>query len=176
MSSQITFTSARLLSFGRNQNIGTAQFVCSWNQRVAKSMGWGDEIPSWEKKSSLDGELHATSMKLTPSEAAMKKHELEMDINLVYGFEAVRLELEGSKGKGFRTEVRFKIDFTDPNGCKLLERYIMTLTDSKGSMSVSYTPQAVQEALPLSSEADQAQGTLENQVVEIIKGSKAKAN
>jgi hypothetical protein len=149
MPDKITMTSARLESFKRGHDGGVAQFASSWNQKVADALDWPDDIPQALTGANLEGDLHATSCELIPSEGALKKHGIDLEINRVTKFEAVRLELEGKKGKGYRTELRFKVHFTDKAGARKLEQYLLTIGEGKGSLTVSYTRQ---EALPLEQE------------------------
>lgn len=136
----ITFTSARLESFTRTPKGGKAIFASSWNQKAATAMGW-QELPDSVSGASLDGELSASSLSLTPSDSEMKRHAIDLDITQVHKFEAVRLEAEGKKGKGHRTEIRFHVIFADVAGCKKLEQYMQTIGAGKGTCTVSYTKQ-----------------------------------
>lgn len=168
MPDKISFTSARLLSFSRKPTGGVAKFAASWNENVAKAMKWTD-IPECMTGASLEGELMAETCELKPTQAEMKKHAIELKINRVADFKTVRLELEKTKGKGHRTELRFDVTFTDMAGAKKLEQYIQTMgDDGKGTLSVSYV---VQEELPLQ-DPDAAQRVLETQVEDIAKSRK----
>lgn len=118
-------------------------------------MDWPEEVPAMLTGANLEGDLHATSCDLIPSEGALKKHAVDLEINRVTKFEAVRLELEGKKGKGYRTELRFKVHFTDKAGARKLEQYMLTIGEGKGSLTVSYTKQT---ELPLAT-TDQRQAT-----------------
>ena len=139
MSDTLSFTSAVLKSFSRSHKGGVANFASSLNNRVSAVMGWG--IGSGNTSVSLEGELHASSMILTPKEAGLAKHKLEMDIQSVTGFEAVRFEAEGKKGKGFRYEIHFKVKFASKDACRDLERYMLTMGEGKGTLQVSYVKQ-----------------------------------
>lgn len=140
MPSKIRFTSVVLESFKRNSKGGSAVLSSSWNQTVAQSMGWS-VLPDSVSGASLDGDLAASSMLLTPSDKELKSHALELDITRVHKFEAVRLENEGTKGKGRRIEVRFAVEFAVTNGAKKLEQYMCTVGQGKGSLDVMYTKQ-----------------------------------
>lgn len=144
MPDKITFTSAVLESFSRSSKGGHAQFTASWNQNVAKALGW-TELPDCLSGANLDGDLAASSMELRPSDKQLSKHGIELDITRVHKFEAVRLELEGKRGKGHRIEIRFKVAFAAPGTCEQLETYLLTIGEGKGSLTVSYVRQ---EALP----------------------------
>lgn len=160
MPSKVTFTSARLESFKRSPEGGVAQFASSWNQKVADALNWKEEMPEFMAGANLDGDLHATTCELIPSESELKRHGIEIEINRVTKFEVVRLELEGKKGKGTRTELRFKVHFTDKAGGKKLEQYMLTIGEGKGSLTVSYQKQEVlaltdAQAAATSKEADE---------------------
>lgn len=147
MPDKITFTSARLEKFSRSSDGGVAIFASSWNQKVADALNWSNELPECLTGANLEGDLHATTCELIPSESALKKHGIELEISRVTKFETVRLDLEGKKDKGHRTELRFKIHFTDKNGARKLEQYMLTIGEGKASLTVSYTKQ---EVLPMS--------------------------
>ena len=140
MAAKIVFTSAVLESFARKPEGGTAQFTSSWNKNVASALGWVD-MPDCLSGANLDGDLAASSMELKPSDKELARHVIELDITRVYKFEAVRQELEGKRGKGHRIEVRFKVAFTAPGVCEMLESYMLTIGSGKGSLTVSYQKQ-----------------------------------
>jgi len=144
MADKITFTSAVLESFSRNGNGGKAKFSCGLNAKVMAAMGWV-EIPECLTGASLEGELHATTADLVPSEAQLKSHGFELTVSEVSKFESIRLEIEGKKGKGHRTELRFVVAFPDQKGAAKLEKYMLTVGEGKSSLTVSYTRQ---ETLP----------------------------
>jgi hypothetical protein len=139
MPDTITFTSVVLKRFLRSHKGGVAVFASSLNNKVCNVMGWG--IGEGQTSSHLEGQLHASSMILKPSEAALAKHKLELDIQSVGDFEAIRYEVEGKKGKGFRHEIHFKVKFGDKDGCKELERYMLTMGEGKATLQVSYVKQ-----------------------------------
>ena len=157
MSEKLTITSVTLLTFKRDLKGGGADFSSSITQAVRKIMGW-TEIPECYSGGSLDGDLAATVITLTPNDEALKRHAIDLDTTKVHKFEVVRLELEGKKGKGFRFELRFHVKFSDVKGCRKLEEYM--LTAGKSTMVVSYEKQAVQADLPGTEVAADAQGDL----------------
>jgi hypothetical protein len=140
MSDTLVFTSAVLESFSRRMNGGTATFSASLSKPVCKALKW-DDIPDFLAGATPDGDLHAVEATLTPVEDGLKKHKIGLSINQVHKFEIVRLELEGKKGKGHRLELRFNVKFTDTRGCEKLEKYMQTIGEGKGQLSVTYTPQ-----------------------------------
>lgn len=142
---KLTFTSAQLLSFCRDAKGGTASFSSSMNAHVERAMGWTD-APSWLTGGNLEGELAASIVQLVPEDQAARRHEVQLDVHRINGFALVRRELEGTRQKGHRHELRFKVHYSDIQGAKKLEEYILTCGKSK--VVVSYTKQAVQEDLP----------------------------
>lgn len=165
MADRITFTGAVLESFSRNGNGGKAKFSCGLNVKVMQSMGWV-EIPECLTGASLEGELHATACELVPSEAQLKKHGIELTISEVSKFESVRLEIEGKKGKGHRTELRFVVAFPDIKGARKLEEYMLTIGEGKSSLTVSYTKQ---ETIP-----GMAEESTQEELEEIVQDAKRK--
>ncbi len=170
MSDKLTFTGAVLESFSRNGNGGKAKFSCGLNQKVMQSMGWV-EIPECLTGASLEGELHATACELVPSEAQLKKHGIDLTISEVSKFESIRLEIEGKKGKGHRTELRFVVAFPDIKGARKLEEYMLTIGEGKSSLTVSYTKQ---ETLPGVDPTSEGQQELE-EIVQDAKRRRATA-
>lgn len=145
MPEKLTFTSVELDSFGRSKTGVSAKFACSLNSAVINKMGWS-EIPECMTGSDLEGEITAISLELVPDEGMLKKHAISLDLAQISKFKTVRLELEGKKGKGHRTELRFTVTSMDVKGARKLEEYILTAGKSK--LIVSYEKQAKQEDLP----------------------------
>lgn len=152
----IAFTKAVLLEFSRNQKGGTAKFRAALSADVRKRLKW-TELQPFESGVKLEGELHAQRINLQPEEGPLAKFQIEIDVKNVYGFNAVKLELEGSRGKGFRHELRFSIDFADQKGCHFLEEYITSVGEGIGLLTVTYVPQ---QKLDLEGEKQNAQQEL----------------
>lgn len=134
-----------MLSFTRKASGGKATFSSSLNSAVINKMGWA-EVPEAITGASLEGDLAASSLVLTPKDKELARHETQIEISRIAKFETVRLELEGKSGKGHRTELRFTAYFADPVACKKLEAYLLTC--GKSTVTVSYTKQAEQDSLP----------------------------
>ena len=109
-------------------------------------MGWNG-FPAGATSVKLEGELHATSMTLTPKEGPLSKWTTTFDISKVSDFQAFRLESEGTRGKGHRIELRFGVSFADREGCRYLEEYMTNAGEAKASLDVSYTKQAEQSSM-----------------------------
>ena len=155
MSEQITFTGCVLKSFTRDHKGGSASFSANLTTKVITKMGW-DEYPDGATSVSLDGSLAASTVALTPSAGELAKWETDFEATSVKGFEAVRYELEGKKGKGYRYELHFKVGFADMKACSKLEAFMTHVGDEKASLKVNYTPAA--EQMPL----DDKQAPLDN--------------
>lgn len=140
MPETLQFVSAQLKSFGRDRKGGYAVFAASFTKTVCDVMGWSG-FPEGAQSVKLEGDLHATHAKLTPKEKPLIKHAVDIDINEVSGFQVLRLELEGHKGKGWRYELRFEVGFNGAAGCRQLEEYMMTIGEGKSTLLVSYSKQ-----------------------------------
>jgi hypothetical protein len=145
MADRLQFPTAELLKFSRKKEGGTAQFSSSITKAVMQTMEW-TEIPDCATGCTLDGELAASNLTLTPKDEALKRFACDLDVNLVNSFVTVRRELEGKQGKGHRTELRFIAHFQDIEGARKLEEFLMTA--NKCSVTISYQKQAKQVYLP----------------------------
>ena len=142
MADKIVFTSAVLRSFGRDGKAGTAKFSASLTDQVMKALQV-TEVPECLTGATIDADLHATAFELVPSEKELAKHGFDLDISRAHGFNVVRREIEGKRGKGHRQELHFVVTFADKNGCRKLEQYMTTIGEAKGRLSISYTKQEV---------------------------------
>jgi hypothetical protein len=155
---QITFTGCVLKSFSRNPNGGKAHFSANFNAKVGKQMGWAG-FPDGATSISLEGSLAASKATLQPADGALAKWEIGFDATAVKGFEAVRYELEGKKGKGYRYELHFVAEFKDMTACKMLEEFITHIGDHKSTLTVAYTKAAEQTEIDLAGD-ERRQATL----------------
>jgi hypothetical protein len=151
MAERLQFSSVELDKFSRNSKGVHADFSSALNSSVMQAMGWTD-IPECLTGADLEGEIACISMELIPTDTLLKKHAIELDLASLHTFQTVRRELEGKKGKGYRTELRFKVTCQDQQGARKLEAYM--LTAGKSTIKVSYEKQAKQEEMPLDSDLD----------------------
>jgi hypothetical protein len=158
MSDSIQFTGVTLKSFSRNIHGGKANFSANFSPKVGKAMGWAG-FTEGATSMSLEGSLAASKATLQPSDGALAKWEIGFDATAVKGFEAVRYEMEGKRGKGYRYELHFYAEFKDMTACKLLEEFITNIGDHKSTLTVAYTKAAEQTDLPLATD-DQRQATM----------------
>jgi hypothetical protein len=162
MSESVTFTSCVLQSFNRNHKRGQARFSCNLTIPLAQKMGWADAqgkiaIPEIMTGGDVEGSLAGTSMTLQSSEGALAQYQIEFKITTVGTFELKRRELEKSRGKGFRFELHFTVEFPDMTGCRYLEEYMVSVGDQKGTLLVRYEPAAKQQTLPGAGDAELTQ-------------------
>lgn len=103
-------------------------------------MSW-TALPECLSGGNLDGDLAGDTFSLVPTEKALRQHAIDFRSTRVHSFSAVRLELEGKKDKGHRTEVRFKVDFAAPGIAAQLEQYMLTIGEAKSTATISYVQQ-----------------------------------
>ncbi len=97
----------------------------------------------------LEGRLAATHAHLQPKDGELGKWQIEFDATSVDGFEGIRFEVEGKRGKGHRLELNFKVHFADKTACAALEAYMTTMGEGKGVLTVNYVEQPKQGELPM---------------------------
>jgi hypothetical protein len=146
MSDQITFTGCVLKNFSRNHHGGKANFSGNFSEKIGKQMGWAG-MQAGATSVSLEGSLAASTVQLQPKDGALAKWLTEFSATAVKSFEAIRYEMEGKKGKGFRYELHFAVEFKDMTACRYLEEFITHIGESKSDLTVSYTKQAEQTSL-----------------------------
>jgi hypothetical protein len=146
MSDKITFTGAILKSFGRNKNGGKAIFHCNYTKAIGDQMGWGG-LTNGQKDVTLEGSLAASTCVFQPNHGELSKWSVEFTASAVKGFEAVRLESEGTKGKSHRFELRFTVEFVDMTACRYLEEFMTHAGGEKSTLTVSYTKAAEQTGM-----------------------------
>lgn len=134
---KVVFTGVKLKSFTRNKKGGTADLSSNINSDVRKLMKWA-EMPDGYPSAKPGGVIVATKMLLRSDKADLATYEVSVDISSITGFEIVRLETEGKRGKGTRLELHFKVSFVDIEGCAVLENYITSAVDSVGTLEVTY--------------------------------------
>lgn len=167
MAEKITFSGARLLQFSRSgKKGGTARFRGIVNAHVLGKMDW-PEPDERVSSSRPEGDLQARIIEVIPKDKELRKFEFTLDCQRVHGFEIVRRELEGKKGKGFRHELQFDVTFGDQLGCAKLEHFMLNAGLAKCGVIVSYEPKAQQEEIDLDgprATEEQRQAVLEESV------------
>lgn len=186
---QLEFKKVVLIDFGRKTAGGTAKFTASLTANVAKAMGWGETIeqdgkssfqfdfPSWLKSGPPTGKLLASQIDLEPKSGIAIGKATMIETTLIDSFEIVRTEAKGKsakKTKATKTELTFKVHFSDNNGCKKLEQYMLT-ANVDSSMVVVYEKEPEQpelEGMATLPDAESKQGELEDLVKETARKRK----
>lgn len=102
---QLNFTKVLFLGFSRKATSGTAKFSAA--------------LPV--------GKLSSTQIALDPKQSELVKHALILDAQSVDSFEIVRTEAKGKKAKKTKAfKIGLLVHFTDPQGAKKLEQYMLT--------------------------------------------------
>lgn len=190
MSNNLTFQGAFIRSIHLSnpddgEKIVTLQCTADFSDKVIEKMKWGQvnegtgeftpvNIDGVVSSCKLKGALLATSLILTPSAGAMKKHELSLDINWLGNFQAV--VTKDREGEPTNTELRFSVESTSKDAAASAEAYINNLGREKGQMKVSYSKQLLLGETE--AEENDAQGDLndgEDEPVEVGTGSLASA-
>jgi len=135
----INFSGAVLRKLERDSKGGKLHFSSDLTTSVSKAMKWED-LPDSCTGSKMEGSITAGSINLTPKQKDLfSDKELSADFQTLAHFEIVRLELEKSKGKGFRRELRFQVVFVAPDVCGFAESWLMSVGAGKASMRVNGT-------------------------------------
>jgi hypothetical protein len=157
---KVSFSAAKIAECGRvDPASGWIKFHCLMGkgyEKLFERMDW--QIPDDHTvRQTLDGALEGGYLVLTA-----KDKLIDADVQLAFksmtGFQCLRLELEGRKGKGFRRELRFSCTFKDLDGLAKLEAYMNACDNARGVLAVSYLKEPVQETIP---EPDENQLTLD---------------
>ena len=114
---------------------------------VRRAMGWGvneDGVltPMIVNSGKLGGEIHATHIILTPNGKELRKHELQLDVEVVDDFQYFRVT--DSDSESISEEVRFTVHTAVSGAAGLLENYmrkIGTSDKSVGQLRIAYEEQ-----------------------------------
>lgn len=163
MSEQVTFTGVTLKSFSRNKNGGKASFRANFTEIVARVMGWGGITEGQTSVEYTGSALASSNVVLQPKDGEFAKWTIEFAATSIKGFEAIRREMEGKRGKGHTYELHFTAEFVDVTACQMLEEFMTHIGDAKSTLKVSYTKQAEQTSMidDTTLDEDRRQATLE---------------
>lgn len=169
---QLEFKKVVLIDFGRKTAGGTAKFTAALTAPIKNALEWED-MPDWQKSAQPTGRLLATQIDLEPKSGIAIGKSVSLETTLIDNFEIVRTEVKGKsakKTKATKTELTFKVHFSDNNGCRKLEQYMLT-ANVDSSMVVVYEKEPEQATLEGTEapEADTKQGELENVVKDAAK-------
>ena len=151
MANTITFAGAVLRSISRDKNSCTLQFSAEMTAAVAKALDWGEELPDAAVGCKMEGRLAGGSFVLTPKEGKQaslpgtQAHEMQANVSTVGSFQVVRRELEQSRGKGHRRELRFKVESGELDIAMKAEEWITSIGDGKATLKLAYASKATTE-------------------------------
>jgi hypothetical protein len=120
---------------------------------LCERMGW-QEPGEKTTLENLEGKMLGGNLSLVCQDKLIDA-DVDMPYKSINAFALHRLELEGRKGKGFRRELRFNGTFDAPDGCALMESYMQRTANARGTLTITFMKEEVQENLPLT-EAQQA--------------------
>lgn len=157
MASKITFIQAVATDVHRRPSGGSVTITCKPTVAVAQKMGWA-ECPDWLKKANPNGKLDASVVQFEPKDGNLSKHAFQLEpAGAVTSFELKRTQVKTGKtaksNPQFKTELQFRIGFTDNKGAAKLEQYMQTVPAS--TITVTYTEAPAQEEIPLAEDKQQ---------------------
>jgi hypothetical protein len=135
MAEKLTFIGLEVLSFNRTKAGTVAHLSCELTTSILKLMNW-TEPPECYTGGGLVGDVAAISAELMPSDRTLSRHAVELDAVHLHSFKTVRLEIEGKRGVGHRTELRFCVTSGDLKAARKLEEYFTI--PGKSQLRVSY--------------------------------------
>ena len=159
MPQTITFTGARILSASYTKDGVSIKMAAKLTDRICEQMGWTQELDEGTRNARRvvgfaqfltgakpEGKLAGTVLELTPSDKEMAKHQIALDISSVDGFEVVRREQEGTRGKANVQEVHFHVAVKGTARLRKIEGYCEAVGIGKlagtSRATVSYEKQA----------------------------------
>lgn len=154
---QLEFKKVLLLDFGRKTAGGTAKFSAALTAPIKNALGWED-MPDWQKSAQPSGKLMASQIDLEPKSGIAIGKGISLETTLIDGFEIIRTEVKGKsakKTKATKTELTFKVHFSDNAGAKKLEQYMLTSNVDSG-MVVVYEKEPEQAELPGTEDGESA--------------------
>ncbi|TAK97799.1 MAG: hypothetical protein EPO08_20765 [Rhodospirillaceae bacterium] len=133
----VMFSGTRLLEVRRNTKRGTLVFSADLTPSVAKVMGW-TELPDKCIGSKMAGAINAASLIFAPKQKDLfGAGEFRAECQTLAHFQIVRLEIEQSRGKGFRHEIRFSGTFHAEGVAALAESWLISVGEGQGQLRVT---------------------------------------
>lgn len=139
-------------------------------KELTQRMGWAPpSLKDCEKK--CDGKFAGGHFILSASidqEAAAKikaksrdgsvdtETQVDIEYKTITGFQLLRMEIEGNRGKGFRWELRFEASTAAPDAAANLESYMLRTDNARGSLAINYMEEPEQGTLVPDVSADPA--------------------
>lgn len=145
---QVEFTDVVLDSMGRNMTACKAKLHAKLTGKLAAAMGW-EEMPEYLDGGTVDTDLQATTIELTPKQGEMGKYGVNLKTRRMYNFSFTKVQEEGKgqKKKQPHTEVHFVVDLIDEKALAGLERFQLNCGALKTTLRVNYEPSPKQGTL-----------------------------
>lgn len=163
MSKRFIAVNALLVSTSRTKKGGFAKVKFQLTAKVTEALDWPEMPEGTAEWCPEVEELQAEIVKFKPNNEEMASKATTINATSIGDFVVVRKKKKSGKNSvkanKVITEVICTIKFADPIGCAKLEQYI--LGAARSEMLVVYTPQPVQEEIPLETTAEQRQAVLE---------------
>ena len=158
---QCVFTGAVLIEISRNHKGGEAHFSAKLTDTVRKKVQLDDLPDTLTDGKNTDAELIATQMVLKTNSESLAQYEFTVKAQRVAKFSLAKINREGTaKNRGKQTIVYFTVFFTDLNGLKILEEYMVNTGETPGVLTISYTEKPEQTVIKTAVEDDSKQQSL----------------
>ena len=143
----INFVGVTLRQVSRETGSGKLYFTAELTPAISRAFEW-DAISDKATSSDMDGEISGGTLTLSPKELGMKLAAFTCEFGTLNKLEIVRLEIEKTRGKGHRSEVRFVVKFSGADTAAKAERWLTKIGEAKGTLEVSYAKQDVMDLKP----------------------------
>lgn len=149
MAEKLTFVGLEFDGYHKKRKglVTVADVRCDLSGPILEKMEW-KEAPECYTGGGLEGDVAAAELDVIPSDRTLVGHAINLKGIRLHHFRTVRLEAKESRGKGHRTELRFKVTTGDPEAGTKLEQFFSTAV-AKSQLKVTWEKQPKQEGLAL---------------------------
>lgn len=112
--------------------------TASFSEPVREAMEWGP-LPEGMQSAKLDGRLSATHLIMTPNGHELKRNEIQLDVNEVADFQAVRVQSDD--GESTRIELRFIVRTGQEAAEASIGQYMRAIGRGEAQFRVAYDQQ-----------------------------------
>lgn len=141
--SSITFTGVTITKGSFTNDGGSVSRLihakANPTKAVRAAMKW-EELPDCAESAKLAGELHASTLVLSPNSDALLKHEIESECTLISDFELKRVQDKG--GESRKLELNFNIRISERAALAKIEAYCEKVGEGPASLKIGYTEQS----------------------------------
>lgn len=119
-------------------------FAADLSQPIMDEMEWESPAECFENPVKLAGELSGHKLILTPTDKALKQHEIDIECGEIGEFKFFRIKANESRSAS--SEIRFCANVSEVGAVAKVENYLRLMGQNPAAMKVTY---AVQEKLDL---------------------------